>query len=612
MYAITGKLLEVDLTGGQVNSKTLPQTLYREYLGGYGIGLPLLLERMDPACDPLGPGNILGFAAGYLTGTGALIGSRFMVFGKSPSTGGWGDANCGGHFGKGLKAAGYDTVLFSGIAEKPVYLLIDAGRAEIKSAGKLWGLDCYETEDALKDLHGKACQVACIGPAGENLAAIAGISTDKGRLAARSGLGAVMGSKKLKAVVVRGNLAPQAADADRLKQLRRQHLPLFREHNLARGLTAFGTPLFYEPSLKSGDTPVKNWSASYKALSDSDAISAARLEAYKQKPYGCSGCPIACGAWLQVREGKYRTQTPVHEPEYETLAMLGANLLNENVEALIKINDLCNRLGLDTIGCGGLVAFAIECFENDVIDESHTDGLRLKWGDPDAIIALVEQIGRSRALGAVLAKGFHAAVETLGPRSRSYAMAVRNEALPAHDPRCFAGLALTYYANPTPARHTQGSTAFPVAGYLLPESIRNSQSGHAPHHKRIDSLAHALSAAGLCLFGYAVLDYKSTVDFLSAIDGTAWTVEEFEKIGLRIAMARHLFNLKAGINFKESEFPARALGDPPLSDGPTRDVSVNLDDMVAEYIRELGLDPQTTAIPDELLDELNLARFKTM
>ena len=290
--------------------------------------------------------------------------------------------------------------------------------------------------------------------------------------------------------------------------------------------------------------------------------------------------------------------------------MLGPNLLNENIESLIKLNDLCNRLGLDTIGCGGLVAFALECFENKIIDNSHTDGLQLTWGNTDAIITLVEKMGRSEGIGAVLAKGFNAAIEAFGPESRSYAMAVGNEALPAHDPRWSVGLALTYYTDPTPARHTQGSTTFPIAGYQQPEFTNDDQTGRAPHHKRIVNLSHAMNAAGLCLFGYIILDYKTTSDFLAAIDGTDWSLEEFEQIGFRISMARQLFNFKAGVNFKQSEFPKRVLGEPPLSEGPTKDVTVQLDNMVEEYIQELGLNPETTEIPDELLTQLNLAGFK--
>ena len=609
MHAVTGKLLNIDLSKEKTSLETLPVKLYRHFLGGYGLGVRLLLERMDPACDPLSPENILGFAAGYLTSTGALIASRFMVFAKSPSTGGWGDANCGGYFGKGMKEAGVDTILISGCAEAPRYLLVDEGKAELHSAADIWGMDCYDTEDALKKIYGKKCQVACIGPSGENCSNIAGISTDKGRLAARSGLGAVMGSKRLKAVVVRGQKKVSIADSQYLKALRKEHLGTFRKNDLSNGLSTFGTPLFYDSALISGDTPVKNWSGTSADLKDPETITADRLKTYKKKPYACSDCPIGCGGLLAVENGKYRTGTHVHKPEYETMGMLGPNLLNEEIESLIKLNDLCNRLGLDTIGAGGLCAFTIECFENGIIDKSHTDGLELTWGNTDAIIALVEKIGQGDGIGGLLGKGFEHAIEQFGPEAAQYVMAIGNEGLPAHDPRWSIGLALTYYTDSTPARHTQGSTTFPVAGYELPEFTNDDASGRALHQKRIVNITHALSSAGLCLFGFIILDYKTTIDFLNAIDGTQWTQDEFEKVGWRISMARHLFNLKAGVTFKTHTFPKRVLGDPPLAVGPTKGVKVDLSTMVAEYVAELGLNPDTLAIPDDVLENLDLSQF---
>ncbi len=307
MYAITGKLLSVDLKKGTCAAEEVPQARYREYLGGYGLGAALLLERMDPACDPLGPKNILGFAAGYLTGTGAYIASRFMVFGKSPSTHGWGDANCGGHFGRKLKESGFDTLLFLGQSKKPVYLLVDQGQASLEKADWLWGKDTYQTEDLLKDRHGSDCQVACIGPAGEKLSAIAGISTDKGRFAARSALGAVMGSKKLKAVVVKGSLPIALADDQKMRELRKQHLPAFKG-DFGATLTKYGTPMFYESCLKVGDTPIKNWSESIEALPNLK-LTADKVLEYQLKRYACSGCPIGCGGHVQVKEGPFRTET---------------------------------------------------------------------------------------------------------------------------------------------------------------------------------------------------------------------------------------------------------------------------------------------------------------
>jgi aldehyde:ferredoxin oxidoreductase len=604
MYAVTGKLLSVDLKKGLCAEEELPQEKYREYLGGYGLGAALLLERMDPACNPLGPGNILGFAAGYLTGTGAYIASRFMVFGKSPSTRGWGDANCGGYFGRKMKEAGFDTILFRGWSKKPVYLLLDHGKASIQKADWLWGRDTYQTEDALKEKHGSDCQVACIGPAGEKLSAIAGISTDKGRFAARSALGAVMGSKKLKAVVVKGSLPIALADEARMRELRRQHLQAFKG-DYGAALAKYGTPMFYESCLNVGDAPIKNWSESIEAM-PGFKITADKVLEYQLKRYACSGCPIGCGGHLQVKEGPFRTETAVHKVEYETMGLLGSNLLIDDVEALIRINDLCNRYGMDTIGCGGLVGYAIECFEKGLITGKQTGGLKLAWGDTAAVIALVEKIGRAEGIGAVLAQGFEAAVRKYGKATSPYAMAVGNEGLPAHDPRWHASLALTYFYDPTPARHCQGSLAFPVAGYTVEGVTPHQCTGLARQHHENANLTHALNALGLCLFGYGMLDYKALPDFLTAADGTSWSVEELAKAGLRIAMARFLFNARTGIVAGQRSFPQRALGKPPLSAGETKDVRVDLDTMVREYQELLGADP-TTGLPSaRVLQELGL------
>jgi aldehyde:ferredoxin oxidoreductase len=607
MKAITGKLLAVDLEKGTCDTESLPQEMYREYLGGYGLGVKLLLERMDPACDPLGPGNILGFAAGYLTGTGAYIASRFMVFGKSPSTHGWGDANCGGHFGRKLKESGFDTILLLGQAKAPVYLLVDQGKATLEKADGLWGQDTYRTEDELKQRYGADCQVACIGPAGERLSAIAGISTDKGRFAARSALGAVMGSKKLKAVVVKGGLPIALADGQKMSELRKQHLSAF-QGDFGTTLTKYGTSMFYEGCLKVGDTPIRNWSESIEALPACKATGDKVLE-YQLKRYACNGCPIGCGGYVQVKEGPFRTEKPVHKVQYETMGLMGSNLLLDDAEALIRINDLCNRYGMDTIGCGGLCAYAIECFEKGLLTAKQTGGLKLAWGDAAAIIALVERIGKAEGIGAVLAKGFEEAVRVFGQATAPYVMAVRNEGLPAHDPRWHASLALTYYYDPTPARHTQGSLAFPLAGYALEGVTPHQCSGLARQHHENANLSHALNALGLCLFGYAMLDYKAVPDFLTAADGAAWSVEDLAQAGLRIALARFLFNARAGIAAAGHGFPERVLGKPPLAAGDTKGVQVDLLTMVREYQELLGADPKTGLPPTKVLQELGLAGY---
>jgi aldehyde:ferredoxin oxidoreductase len=608
MFAVSGHLLSVNLSERTLHKEQLPEEVYRRYLGGYGLGVSLLMDRMDPGVDPLGPENILGFATGYLTGTGAYIASRYMAFAKSPSSRGFGDANCGGYFGKKMKQAGFDVVLMGGAASAPVYLLVEDGEARLMSAGRLWGKDCHETEDLLKHRHGEDCQVACIGPAGERLSVIAGISTDKGRFAARSGLGAVMGSKKLKAVVLKGKQPIDLADPEGMKALRKKHRGVFRD-DFPVDLSRYGTPSFYEGSLQFGDAPVKNWAGSVEDLPEANRVNAESVLRYQLKRYACSDCPVGCGGLLRIESGPYKTGATAHKVEFETMAMFGSNLLNNNVESLIRINDLCNRYGMDTIGCGALCAYAVECYERGLIDRDQSGGLELHWGDCDAIVSLVESIGRSEGIGAILSRGFEAAVDAFGERTRPYAIAVRNEALPAHDPRFSVGYALSYFSDPTPSRHTQGTTADPVAGYEQPEFGNDQFSGRGRYHNDNVNLTHAMNAAGLCLFGYFMLDCHVVPEFLSAADGKYWTMEELHTIGRRIAVLRHLFNLKAGIDFRDYPFPARVLGNPPLERGPNRGVVIDLDTMVREYLEEAGFEPQTARPKSEILEALGLSKY---
>ena len=607
MFAVTGKLCKIDCNTKTAAVEEIPEQLYKQYLGGYGLGTALLLERMDPGCDPLGPENIIGLATGYLTGTGAFIASRFMAFGKSPSTKGWGDANCGGYFGSALKKAGVDVVLLTGSSEEPIYVVIEDGVPSVDKADWLWGKDCYETEDLLKEKHGKECEVACIGPAGEHLSLIAGISTDKGRFAARSALGAVMGSKKVKAVVCKGKQPIELAHPEEMKSLRKKYITAFK-NPFGDGLSTYGTPMFYETALKSGDAPWKNWSSSVEEKKDFQTT-AEKVVEYQVKKYACSGCPVACGGHVEVKEGEFKTDGPVHKVEYETMGLFGSNLLNDDVESLIKINDLCNRYGMDTISCGGLVAYAIECYERGYITPEQTDGLELGWGNVSAIIALVEKIGKAEGIGAVLAEGFDNAVAEFGEETAEYAMAVRGEGLPSHDPRWHKGLALTYFLDPTPARHTQGSTTFPVAGYEMPEIPPDEEKGRAVHHSENVHWAHVLNSAGLCLFGYAMLDFHSLPEFLHAADGREWTLEELRRMGKRLTVSRQLFNERAGWTIDQYDFPERVLGNPPLEDGPLEGVQIDLETVLHEYLDENGFDRKTGLPSLEVLEELGLDRF---
>ena len=346
----SAKVLFVDLSTGEMKDELFGEEIIGKFLGGYGLGAKIMYDRQKPGVDALGPENMLGFLTGPLTGTPAIIGSRYVVVGKSPLTDSWGDANSGGYFGPNLKFAGYDGVFFTGQSEKPVYLLIDEGKAELVDAGELWGKDSSDTEDMLKEKHGSKTNIACIGQSGEALSLISCIMNDKGRAAGRSGLGAVMGSKKLKAVAVKGSLKVPMADEAAAKELRRKYIPKINV-GFADILKEYGTAGLPATASETGDSPAKNWGdAGSEVFPNSGAISDDAVMEYQERKWACWQCPIACGGHMKVTKGPFAVEG--HKPEYETLASFGTMCLNDNLESIIKLNDICNRAGLDTISAG--------------------------------------------------------------------------------------------------------------------------------------------------------------------------------------------------------------------------------------------------------------------
>ncbi len=607
-----GSILNVDLTEGKIETEKLDDDLCRDFIGGYGIGAKLLYDRIPAGADPLGPDNILGILTGPLTGTSAIIGSRFVAVAKSPKTsGGWGDANCGGYFGPHMKFAGVDGVLFSGISPKPVYLLIIEGKAELQDAGDLWGMGVTPLEDLLMERHGKDIQVCSIGPAGEKLALTACIMNDKERAAGRSGLGAVMGSKKVKAIVVKGKMAVPVADPDKMKALRKTYLkqatgayPVFSQYGTA-GLT--------HDSVLSGDAPVKNWggagmadfmSERAKKISDDAVIG---VEGYKK--YGCWRCPIACGGRMVQKSGKFVLELNDgigHKPEYETLAMFGSNLLNDDLASIIKVNEICNNLGIDTISTGSVIGFAIECFENGLITKDQTDGLELTWGNAEAIVALTEKIGKREGFGDKLADGVAAAAKNLGDIGLEYQIHVDGEEIPAHDPKFLPDLATVYLLSPTPGRHTQGGELIAPPGLNLPEADKYTYTGKAESHYKLMTLMEVVNAAGLCMFGYVSYPLASLAEQLSAATGEAYDLDKLYEIGMRIFTLRHAFNLREGINPLKRNVPGRLVGEPPLKEGNVKEITVDYKTLNREFLEYVGWDTETAVPSEDSLRKLRL------
>ena len=357
-----GKILFVDLTSGSVEEEILPEAVYRNFIGGSGLGARILYERMKPNVDPIGPENILGFVTGILNGTKVPTASKFTVVGKSPLTNTWGDSASGGLFASELKATGYDAIFFTGISPKPVYLWLNDGKVEIKDATHIWGKDTQETEKiVVQELGDERAKVVRIGPAGESCSLIAGMVADRDRVAARSGLGAVMGAKRLKAIAVRGTHRTGIADTDQFNKLRAsflrqfndtKHFPIVEELKAGTGSNMAAVPI--------GWAPIKNWNLMGKeAFPTYTKIAWQNNVKYNIKKWGCSNCPISCGYAVGVKEGPYAVEG--RKPEYETLAAFGSMLLNDNAESIIKANNICDRYGVDTISAGSTIAFAMEC-----------------------------------------------------------------------------------------------------------------------------------------------------------------------------------------------------------------------------------------------------------
>lgn len=600
-----GKMLWVDLSRNKLEDEALDEGLGRQFIGGYGLGARILFSRQKAGVDPLGPNNILGLTTGMLTGTPSISASRYIMVGKSPLTGGWGDANSGGNVGPYLKFAGYDNIFFSGIAEKPVYLFTNNGKAELRDAAHLMGKDTFQTEDMLKAELGKDIEVACIGPAGEKVARIAAVMNNKGRAAGRSGLGAVMGSKRLKAIAVKGNMKIPMADEKKADELRKKCLKELTGH--VDMLRDNGTPGIFIDCAESGDTPTKNWSgtAIFDFL-DYEDIAADPVIERQEKRYACYRCPIGCGGHMKEGRGEYKYEAGAHKPEYETLGMFGADCLNSNVESIIKLNDICNRYGVDTISAGATMAFTIECYERGLITKADTDGIEMTWGNHKSIVAMTEKMVRREGFGDVLADGVKMAAKRIGGGASRYAMHIHGQEIPAHDPKFGYHWATTYRLDATPARHTQGP-GIPVPGLDLPKHKRRAFSGRAQAHKLGSDFSHVVSCTGTCIFGFwALPNVDSFIDFMKAVSGWDFTRDELFKTGERIANIRQAFNIREGLNPLKYKIPGRIYGHPAPKRGPLAGITVDEDTLYSEYLAAMDWDTETTKPSRKKLLELGL------
>jgi aldehyde:ferredoxin oxidoreductase len=650
MTAYTGKILWVDLTKAQCNEEQLPEDIYYNYLSGIGLAARILYEKIPAGADPLGPDNILAFVSGLLTGTGSLFTGRWMIAAKSPLTGTWGEANCGGNFSPAIKRCGYDGIFFSGTSKTPVYLHIDNKGPKILPADDLWGKDAIVTEEILiSRSQKKKPAVACIGTAGEKLSLISGICNDKGRIAARSGIGAVMGSKRLKAIVLEGTQSIKSANKTEMVRLSKKcrkesagmpmpggkamywfgkimgkmkALPPTPGKLFASIYSKWGTSSLNQFSVEWGDSPIKNWKGTSKDYPKqlSENINPDRIIEKQEKKYYCYSCPLGCGGICTINLKGVQIKT--HKPEYETIMSFGGMLLNSDLDSIFYINEFLNRAGMDTISAGGAIAFAIECFEEGIITPEDTGGLQLTWGNTEAIIKLVEMMVNREGIGDILADGVKKAAERIGKNSESFAISAGGQELPMHDPRNDPGFGLHASVDPAPGRHNNGAQQYyelyglwkRVKGLPRPKPLITVKSKYvADRKKAVCAVANSCfsqfyNGAGLCLFGALIGVHKVPIfEWMNAAVGWDRSPGEYMELGRRVQTLKQLFNIKHGIEPISLKVHHRTIGDPLQVVGPNKGRSFDLGKMMRDYWDEIGWDSESGVPTVETIEELGLA-----
>lgn len=644
----TGKYLVCDLSKKKFETVEPGEDFYKKYLSGYGLGAAVITQRQKAGIDPLSPEAHLGFCSGILTGTGAMFSGRYMVVGKSPLTGGWGDANSGGFFSNEIKKAGYDAVFFTGSSKDPIWVHVTNDGVEFKGAKHLWGKDTTETEETIrKELDDKKVSIASIGKAGEKVSLISGIVNDAGRIAARSGLGAVMGSKKLKAFSIKGTGKVHVADPERVKNATKKFMKQFKKvgppdkisvkflqpfgkliartgiHVPTQSSTVrymfkkYGTSALTAYSAEVGDSPVKNWAGvgytDFPLDTMSSKLSEDNIIKHEKKKYSCHSCPLSCGGIFDIKTGKYKG-TEGHKPEYETLSAFGSLILNDDLESIIEINEMCNRAGIDTISTGGAVAFAIECFEKGIIDEKMTGGLKLGWGKSEEIIKLVEMIIEREHIGNLLADGVKKASEEIGGDSYKYAVHAGGQELPMHDARLDNGFGIAYQCEPTPGRHTIASYLYSSlwgVEKIFPAARKNIKNAKGKEMKKINLYAattfymQIINGAGVCEFG-PLTGPVPLLEYINATTGWDLSPDEYFKIGERMLSLRKAFNVREGLKAKDTKMHGRGFGEPAHDRGPHKNVTIDMDALESGFFDVMGWDKETGGPTKEKIKELGL------
>lgn len=597
MKGYAGKLLFVDLTTETFEYRDLDERLARDFLGGYGLGAKILYDEMPAHVDAFAPESMLGFVTGALNGTSAYLAGRYMVVSKSPVYKGWNDANAGGAFGPYLRMAGVDGIFFKGIASHPVYLFVDDGEVEIRDASHLWGMTTSALEDTLfEEIGDKRIGIASIGPAGERLAWTASIMNDRHRACGRGGTGAVMGSKMLKAVVVRGTHKLEKADEDALKALKaaaRENQKNGPEAPIADFFSHFGTNGTYVDSVLTGDASVKNWKGAGVADLSMDQIEpCAAGETDKRrrvKKFACNACPIGCGAVYSLDYGDLHVED-TGRPEYETTGMFGSMMLNGDPEVINVCNYLVNEYAIDSISVGATIAWAMEMYDDGLLTAEDLNGIDLTWGNGEAIIAMTEAVCKGEGVGAIFQNGSRFASRHFQVGDYALATATGIE-VAQHDTRNGPGLSRTYIMDPTPGRHVKGGLGA-LCGFAPPE-VKYVYDDKGEEDANNTCEKEADNAAGFCEFSHMAIPPDAWRLLTNAVTGFDYTPEEWHDLGLRIFIQRAAFNIREGHLRDYWYLDDRMLGKPPLEEGPLAGVTIDAETMVDEFLKYMGFDVAT-------------------
>jgi len=610
-----GKILRVNLTNGKISEEFPDEETLKMYLGGAGLATKYLIDEVPKGIDPLGTENKLIFMTGPLTGTRSPSTGRYCVIAKSPLTGIWGEANSAGFWGRDLKRSGFDGVIFEGISSKPVYLVTEDGKAELKDASHLWGKNTSETTRIIKEDLGDKFNVACIGIGGENLVKYAAIMNDcdkpnYGRAAGRCGMGTVMGSKKLKAIASKGNAKIEVANPDEFKAEAKQRYDWVNQSLLKMTLEVFGTATMVDLVGVKGGLPTRNFQTGvFPNLDKINGTAINETILSGRKP--CFACPVACGRISEIKEGKYKSSG--EGPEFETIGALGTSCGVDNLEAITMAHFLCNEYGIDVISAGGSIAFAMECYEKGILTNEDTNGLKFNFGNADLIVDIIPMIGKREGIGDLIAEGSRNMAEKLGNDSIKFAMQVKGLELPAYDGRAAKISGLSFAVANRGGCHITGFIEGPAFLSMPFMIVENAEVGDVltenPEDtkvsKEFEDAFGVFDSIGACKFMGMVLSSADWASLIEKLLGYPFTVEDFAKTGERLYNLARVYCVREGITRADDTLPARLLEE-PMPEGPAKGQVVNLEPLLDAYYDYRGWDKETGKPTKEKLKELGL------